>query len=297
MPSPLIIWENAKPVDMHEPVLVCGLEGWIDAGFSGLTAIGNLKLQIRTHRLVRFDTDELIDQRARRPRMRLVDGVNTGLVFPRLQIRHGRDTAGQDVLVLTGPEPDFRWNRFTEAVMELVDELGVRMLVGLGAFPAPYPHTRPTTLGSTATTAELATQIGHLQGGYEIPAGVSAALERAFADVGKPAVGIWARVPHYVATMPYPAASAALLDALARVTGLVVDTAELHRSGSNAREQIDGLIANNPEHLAMVRQLEAQLESGDDHIAGQGSTPFADPGNLPSGDELAAELERYLRDQ
>ena len=296
--NPLIVWENAKPTDLRDPVLVCGLEGWIDAGFAGLTAIGNLKLQIRTHRLVRFDTDELIDQRARRPRMRLVDGVNTGLTFPRLQIRHGRDSAGQDLLVLSGPEPDFRWHRFADALMELVDELGVRMMVGVGAFPAPYPHTRPTTLGTTATTPELAAQIGHLQGGYEIPAGVSALLERSFADVGKPAVGIWARVPHYVATMPYPAAAAAVLDALARVTGIVVDTAELHRTGATAREQIDALVANNPEHVAMVRQLEAQLENGDDHIAGQGATqPFGDPANLPSGDELAAELERFLRDQ
>ena len=168
---------------------------------------------------------------------------------------------------------------------------------GLGAFPAPYPHTRPVTLGSTATTTELAEQVGHLAGNFEIPAGVSAAIERAFADADKPAVGIWARVPHYVATMPYPAASAALLDALSRMTGLMVDTSELHRAGDSARQQIDGLVANNPEHLAMVRQLEAQVDAGDDHVAGRASGLFSNTGNLPSGDELAAELERFLRDQ
>ena len=109
MVHPLLTWDAELPAGLHDPILVVSMDGWIDAGFGGATAIGNLKLQIRTHRLVTFDTDELIDQRARRPRMRLIDGVNTGLTWPRLQLRHGRDLAGQDLLILSGPEPDFRW--------------------------------------------------------------------------------------------------------------------------------------------------------------------------------------------
>jgi proteasome assembly chaperone (PAC2) family protein len=289
---PQITWEADIPPGLSEPVLVLGLEGWIDAGFGGATAVGTLKAQIRTHRLARFDTDELLDQRARRPVMRLVDGVNSGLRWPRLQLRHGRDATGQDVLVLTGPEPDYRWRQFCQAVVRIATGLDVRMVVGLGAFPAPWPHTRPLVLSSTATTRDLADQIGHLSGTFDVPAGVHAALEQAFGDEGIPAVGIWARVPHYVAAMMYPAAPAALLDALRRLSGLDVDTAELHTAATAARQQIDALVANNPEHVEMVRKLEEQLDA-----TGSAGGPGRIEGPLPTGDELAAELERYLRDQ
>ena len=122
MSHPLIIWENPIPDDLRDPVLVCALDGWIDAGYGSAAAVGNLKLQIRTQRLLRFDIDELLDMRARRPVMRLINGVNTELRWPRLQIRHGRDPLGAHVLVLTGPEPDFRWNRFTDALMDRVEQ-------------------------------------------------------------------------------------------------------------------------------------------------------------------------------
>ena len=293
MVSPLVIWEQPIPSDLRDPVLVCALDGWIDAGYGGTTAVGNLKLQIRTQRLVSFDIDELVDMRARRPTMRLSDGVNTGLRWPRLQIRHGRDPLGAHVLVLTGPEPDFRWNRFTEALMELVDQLGVRLCVNLGAFPAAVPHTRPVSLGSTATTQELAERIGFLDGTFDIPAGATAAIERAFAVAGKPAVGVWARVPHYVASMMYPAAAATILDGLARVSGLVIDTQELHAAGARVVDQINDLVANNSEHRDMVRQLEAQADSE----VQTGSAPAVTEQDIPTGDELAAELEKFLREQ
>ena len=297
MTSALITWENDIPQGLRDPLLLVAMDGWIDAGFGAATAMGSLKAQIRTNRLVRFDTDELLDQRARRPMMRLVNGVNTNVKWPRLQLRHGRDTAGQDVLVLTGPEPDFRWNRFTEALMELVDTLGVRMCIGFGAFPAAAPHTRPVSLGATATTSELAERVGFLEAAFDIPAGVQAAIERAFAEAGKPAVGVWARVPHYAATMPFPAAAAALLDCVARLSGLVVDTSELHNAGAAAIQQIDALVRNNPEHIEMVRNLEKQIDSEDTMRGATSPTLARDLENLPSGDELAAELEKFLREQ
>lgn len=294
----LYTWDSEIPKDLKDPVLIVALDGWIDAGYGAAAAVGHLKAQIRTNRLITFDIDEFIDQRARRPVMRLINGVNESLKWPRLQIRHGRDSVGQDILVMTGPEPDFRWHGFVAAVMEISARLNVRLCVGFGAFPAPAPHTRTVTLGSTATTSELAERVGFVEASFEIPAGMQAALERGFADVGKPAVGIWARVPHYVATMPYPAASAAVLDCLTRLTGLVIDTHELHASGQNAIAQIDQLVANNPEHLEMVRNLEAQVDA---ESAQRGGARTADESfdtrNLPTGDELAAELEKFLREQ
>lgn len=295
MTHPLLTWENDPPVELREPVLFIALDGWIDAGFGAQTAMGTLKSQIRTERLVAFDTDELIDMRARRPTMTLVNGLNTGLKWPRLQIRHGRDRAGQDILVLTGPEPDHKWKGFLAALMEIVERLNVRLCVGFGAFPAPAPHTRPISLGSTATTAELAGQVGFIEASFEIPAGIQAAIERAFAETDRPAVGIWARVPHYAAAMPYPGAAAAILDCAARLTGLVIDTEDLRRASAQSLTQIAALVANNPDHVEMVRQLEEQVDAEVNMRAGRPEP--VDLGKLPSADELAAELEQFLRDQ
>lgn len=293
----LVIWENPIPEGLKDPVLVVALEGWIEAGYASATAMGTLKQQIRTHRLLRFDTDELLDQRARRPTMRLINGVNTELRWPRLQMRHGRDSAGQDLLVLTGPEPDMRWNAFIRALMDVVERLDVRLCVGFGAFPAAAPHTRPVSIGATATSQKLADEVGYLEATMDIPGGVQAAIERGFAEVGRPAVGLWARVPHYAAAMPFPAAASALLETLARVTGLVIDTVELRNAGTAANAQIDQLVQNNPEHVEMVRRLEDQVASEMPMRPGRFGMAGGDLGDLPSGDELAAELEKYLREQ
>jgi proteasome assembly chaperone (PAC2) family protein len=295
--SDLVIWENSVPDGIRNSVLVVALDGWIEAGYAAATAMGTLKQQIRTYRLLRFDTDELLDQRARRPTMRLVNGVNTELRWPRLQLRHGRDSAGQDLLVLTGPEPDMRWHRFVGDLMEVVEQLDVRLCVGLGAFPAAAPHTRPVSIGATATTQELADEVGFLEATMDIPGGVQAAIERAFAAANRPAVGLWARVPHYAAAMPFPAAAAALLETLARITGLVIDTVELRNTGTAANAQIDALVQNNPEHVEMVRRLEEQVASEMPMRPGRFGMAGGDLGDLPSGDELAAELEKYLREQ
>ncbi len=201
-----------------------------------------------------------------------------------------RRTHGErSLLVLAGPEPDLRWRQFTAEVVALGRQLGVELVVGLGAFPAPAPHTRPVRLSATATTPELAETVGFLPAVIEVPAGIHASLERGFADAGIPAVGIWAQVPHYAAAMPYPAASAALLDKLARTWREWGSTAAgCMRRARRRCTQIDELIANSEDHQAMVRQLERQVDQGADGRPALG-------GRLPSGDEIAAELERFLR--
>lgn len=280
---------RGEPPPFERPVLVVGMEGWIDAGFGGQAAVAALLASITTEVVATFPTDDLLDQRARRPVLHVVDGVNTGLTWPEIQVRAGKDRAGADVLVLVGPEPDVRWRAFTASVTELAVRFGVRLAVGLGAFPAPVPHTRPVRLASTATTAELAAQVGFVPGAIDVPAGVAAALERGFADAGLPATGIWARVPHYVSAMPYPAASAALVDALGAVAGLSLDSSDLHAAAALSRSRIDELIAQSEEHTAMVRQLEVQADAAEEE------PPPLDLANLPSGDELADELQRFLR--
>jgi hypothetical protein len=263
-----------------------GLEGWIDAGLGGAAATAALLKDSTTEVLATFDADLLLDQRARRPIMRVENGINTGLTWPETTLRWGINPSGRGVLVLSGPEPDMKWRQFTTEVVALGCQIGVELVVGLGAFPAPVPHTRPVRLNSTASSQDLAQSVGFMPAVIEVPAGIHASLERGFAEAGVPAVGVWAQVPHYAAAMPYPAASAALLDKLAEMAGLQIDTSGLHAAATQTRTQIDQLIANSEEHTAMVNQLERQADQGADSL---------DQGNLPSGDEIAAELERFLR--
>jgi predicted ATP-grasp superfamily ATP-dependent carboligase len=277
------------PEQLDRPVLVLAMEGWIDAGLGGGAAISALLASMSTEIIATFDDDALIDHRARRPVMRIQNGVNTGLTWPEITVRWGTNPSGRSVVALSGPEPDLRWRQFTTEVVALAGQLGVELVVGLGAFPAPVPHTRPVRLAATATTADLAQRVGFLAATIDVPAGIHGSLERGFAEVAIPAVGIWARVPHYVSAMPYPAASAALLDQLAELADLTVDTSGLHQAAAATFNQIEQLIANSEEHTAMVRQLEAQHDQENTE-----GTPF-DLGNLPSGEEIAEELQRFLR--
>ncbi|HET9118598.1 MAG TPA: PAC2 family protein [Pseudonocardiaceae bacterium] len=281
----------ASPYELHShspldsPVLLLATESWTDAGLGAQAAIAQILETIPTEMLATFDADHLIDFRARRPIVRISDGVVDGLRWPEIQLRSGQDVAGSSVLVLVGPEPDMAWHAFVRAVVDLATGLGVRLVVGLGAYAAPVPHTRPVKLMAIATTAELAAQVGVVPGTADMPGGIQTALQEGFAAAGVPAIGIWARVPHYLAATPYPAASAALVDALATVAGLELDAEALHVAAASMAGQIDEIVANNEEYRVLVRRLEATF---DDEVA-------IDFSNLPSGDELAAELERFLR--
>src|SRR5439155_7684173 len=154
-----------------------------------------------------------------------------------------------------------------------------------GAYPAPVPHTRSTRLSTSATSSELAARVGQLAGTLDVPAGVQAAIERRCAEEGVPNVGIWAQVPHYAAAMPYPGASLALLEGLEKVAGVRVELDSLRETDRLLRARLDALVADNPEHVEMVRQLEQHYDESAELM-----------GPVPTGDDLAAEVERYLRD-
>jgi hypothetical protein len=269
------------------PVLVIALEGWIDAGFAAATASGALLSTLETELYGAFDADELLDQRARRPRMTIDHGVVTNLSWPEPTIRVGSDRLGSGVALLVGPEPDYRWRQFVGEVVSLAATLHCRYVVGLGGFPAATPHTRPVRLAATATDASLAAKVGFVPGTIEAPAGIADVITYACAEAGLPALGLWARVPHYVSAMPFPAASLALLESLESLAGLSLDLKELRESAEESQGKVDQLIAQSAEHVDMVRQLEEQADEMAD--------PLIEPGGLPSGDELAAELERFLR--
>lgn len=285
---------HQEPPTLDSPVLVMAPEGWIDAGLGGGAAMAALLAGVPTEPVATFDSDILLDHRARRPVARIVDGVYEELLWPEIQLRAGKDAAGHDLLALVGPEPDNQWRAFAAAVGELAVEMGVRLAVGMGAFPAPVPHTRPVPLAATATTAELAARVGVVPGSLEVPAGVIMAIHRHLGDLGLPAIALWARVPHYAAGMPYPAASLLLLEGLAEVAGITVDLGELRESAAAVADRLGSLVANSMEHRALVAQLEAQVDAA---AAEKEAAVPGDWGTVPSGDDLAAEVERYLRDQ
>ncbi|MEJ5254378.1 MAG: PAC2 family protein [Acidimicrobiales bacterium] len=281
------LFELVERPDLDSPVVVLALEGWIDAGLGAAQALATILESTEMETVAVFDSDALLDHRARRPTMHLVDGVNAGLSWPSIELRAATDQHGHEALFLLGAEPDHRWRAFSRAVVDLALEFGSRLVVGLGAYPAPVPHTRPTRLVSTATSSELAELVGFVHGRIDVPAGVHAAIERRCADVGIPAVGLWAQVPHYAAAMPYPAASLALIEGLARIADLSFDTGALAAEAASTRDRLDALVANSEEHVEMVRQLEHHVDTME----------AADRDGLPTGDELAAELERFLREQ
>lgn len=277
---------------LDEPVMVMVLEGWIDAGYAATTAAQTLLSGLDTFPVATFDTDALLDHRARRPIMHLVDGVNTGLSWPSLELRAGVDAEGNDLLLLLGAEPDHAWKAFGDAAIDLAQAFGVRLVVGLGAYPATVPHTRPVALSVTAATADLASATGLLRGTLDVPAGVQAVIERRCDEVGLPAVGLWAQIPHYVSgePSPYHAGSLALLRELERTSGLALPTGTLAHDAEETRQRLDAAVEQNPEHLAMLHALEAR------HDEMVQAAPTADA-DIPSADELAAEVEQFLRDQ
>ena len=278
-----ITWFEHRP--LARPVLVVALEGWIDAGMAAAGAASTILGELETEVVATFDADELLDHRARRPVLHLVAGVSEELSWPTIDVLGATDAAGNDLLILAGPEPDHSWRAFGHAVSDLATQLDVRMVVGLGAYPATVPHTRPVRLSITAGSEELASRWPFLRGTLDVPAGAQAVVESFASDAGMESLTLWAQIPHDASGGPYPSGSAALLDNLEVVAGLQVPRGVLEQEAADTVARLDAAIARNDEHTAMLRALEADADE----------TP--DQGMIPSGDELAAELERFLRDE
>lgn len=291
LPGPPYVVHGDLP-DLEAPVLVAALTGWIDASGAAATALATVAAACDVTPLVSFDADVFIDYRARRPTMELREGVNERIVWPEIELQLGHAPDGSDVVLLVGPEPDAAWRVFASTVADLASRLHVRTAVFFGAYPFATPHTRPSRLSCSSPSRELVAELTMLRNSVDVPAGASAVLEHALAAAGIPAIGIWAQVPHYLGTMTYPAASAALLDGLAQVTGIRIDAASLVADAAAQRERIDQLVVGNPEHQAMIGQLEALY----DEFGPQSGAGFGGP-DLPSGDELAAEVERFLKER
>lgn len=284
-------WLVEEPM-LHEPVLLVMLTGWIDAAGAAAAAADAFSKECETSPILRFDDDTFIDFRARRPVMALRDGVNTDLTWSSIELRAGRSSSGRDVLVLVGPEPDMAWHRFARLVSDISVELGVTRMIALGAYPFAAPHTRAPRLSCSSPSTEVLANVTFARSSVDVPAGIAAVLEHALHARKIPTLGIWAQVPHYVVAMPYPAASVALLDGVTEVTGIELAASELRAAVVPQRERIDATIDGNAEHLDMLRQLEELHDASTDGEVTSGPSI-----EMRSGDELADEIQAFLRDQ
>ena len=273
------------PPELERPFLVMHLTGWTDSGVAGQTAMGFLEARWNTRTIGSFDSDELIDYRARRPLIRLASGTIEAVSWSDVELSLGTTVNGlRDALVLTGPEPDFRWHAFADRVAELCRQLGVTEVFGLGAFPAPSLHTDPVAVVSTSADPDLAGRLETVPAIVELAAGIQSVLEERLHKAGIPATGLWARVPPYLTGGSHPPAALALIRTIERLAGVTVDATELEAATKEHIEQVEQAIRERPQIAEFVEQIRSMVEQGNEQ-------------RLPSGDELADELERFLSQQ
>ncbi len=292
MPIPEDLYTlHGDPPRLDGPVLLYSFTGFLDAGSASEGAVEHL-LDTLDHRVVAtFDQDELVDYRSRRPRMTFAEDRYAEVEDDPLVLREVTDATGTRFLLLAGPEPDLRWNQFVAAVIGLVERLGVRLAASMSGVPFPVPHTRPVRLTAHATDPALITGHSPWVGTVQIPGHVAGLLELRLGQAGHPALGFAAHVPHYLAQVPYPRASVALLDAVSGATGLMLATEALRAAAETTDAEIAAQVARNEENLPIVHALERQYDA----FAGSaGRSGVGGLGPLPSGEEIAAQVQDFL---
>lgn len=276
-------------------VLVHALDGFLDAGNAASLAAKHLQAETAGRVVASFSIDDFYDYRARRPPMSFVENHYEGYEAPRLVVRLLDDRNGSPYLLLHGPEPDMHWEAFALAVRTVVEHFGVRLTVAMGAVPMAVPHTRPVMLTNHATTPDLLVQQNVWRGQIRVPASAQALLEFRLGEWGHPATGFVAHIPHYVAQFDYPLASVALLESVEDVTGLEWDLDPLRAAGEAKMLEITAQIEDSAEVRDVVAGLEQQYDAFHRPDPEDGSTlPLAEEQELPTGEELGAEFERFL---
>jgi proteasome assembly chaperone (PAC2) family protein len=276
---------SSRPT-LRRPVLVAAFRGWNDGGQGASLGGAYLAKQWDATRFAEIDPEGFYDFQATRPQVSLVDGITRQLDWPENAFFHAPiPDADRDAIILLGVEPNLRWKTFTNLVLELSQDLGVEMLVTLGSLLADVPHTRPAPVTGAATDPELVTELGLEPSRYEGPTGIVGVVHDACRDAGIPSVSLWAAVPHYVSLAPSPRAALALVRRLGDLLRIDIELEELEQASEEYSEQVSEAVSTDAETASYVEELERRvdmLEAAED---------------LPSGESLAAELTRYLRER
>lgn len=279
----LLHWVGEPPA-LRSPLLLVALEGFVDAGEVGETAAVFLRRRFTADKIAELDGDAFVDFRARRPTTVVDNGVVRRVEWPRIEVFAAELDGERDVVLLTGPEPDMRWHAFNDVVASLCRQLEIHRVITLGAYPAATPHTRPASVAQAGNVADHQ-PVDDVQGiaGYTGPIGAATALQGELGDRGVPVLGLWAEVPHYISTSPNPPGVLAMVRLIVDLLGTEVDTAELETAAKLHRDQVDEAVSEHEEAGQMIAGLEELSDSG------------AGEGDLPSGDDIAREIERFLR--
>jgi predicted ATP-grasp superfamily ATP-dependent carboligase len=271
---------------LERPVLIAAFRGWNDGGQGASLAGAYLARAWAAQEFASIDAENFYDFQATRPTVSLVDGYTRKIEWPENTFLHAPlPGGGRDVVILLGVEPSLRWRSFSAHVSGLAKDLGVELVVTLGSLLADVPHTRPAPVTGSANDPELIDRLGLQASRYEGPTGIVGVLHDACMQAGIPSASLWAAVPHYVSLTPSPRAAKALVDRLAGILEADVDTAELDEAADSYQQQVSEAVASDEETSAYVAELERRVDE------------LAEEADLPSGDAIAAELTRFLRDR
>ncbi len=270
------MYELLDHAELTAPALIAAFDGWVSAGAAGTATADHIAADGDV--IARFEPDDLFDFRVNRPSLEFVDGISTEIEWPEVIVRH-RNLDGRDLLVLTGPEPNWKWRAFASSVADLAAKLGIVQLVSLGGIPWAAPHTRPTIVVTTSSRPDLlGDDANHPDGLLRVPASVVSAVGHALADRGVPTVGLWARVPHYVGGVYHPAV-VTLVERLSRHLGVKIPLGSLVDDAADQRKSLDAAVDEQEGITDVVARLEALYDA---------------QGEVASGEEIAAEIERFL---
>ena len=267
--------------------MVCAFQGWNDAGDAASSAVSFLASALEARRFARVDPEDFYDFQANRPSVQFDDSNRRELVWPTVEVFEApAPRAPRDLVLVQGVEPSMHWRAFTSHLVDLAEALGVQMVVSLGALLGDVPHTRPVAMTGYASDPSLVERLGLQSSTYEGPTGIVGVLHHACAEAGLPSASLWAAVPHYVAAAANPKAALALVRRLEGLIGVSVDVSDLESAATDYERQVGLAVQSDPDIQAFVERLEQAAESEE-----EGSSPD----EVPSGDILAREFQRFLR--
>jgi proteasome assembly chaperone (PAC2) family protein len=276
---------HSRP-ELEKPVLIAAFRGWNDGAQAASLAAGYLAKNWDAEQFAEIDPENFFDFQATRPHVSLEDGMTRRIDWPETGFYHARPEGfDRDIVLLLGIEPNLRWRTFSDLVVGLASELEVELMITLGALLADVPHTRPAPVTGSATDSELVERLGLSASRYEGPTGIVGVLHDHCREAGIPSASLWAAVPHYVSLTPSPRAAVALCERLASLIGVDVDVEELEEAAQSYEEQVSEAVASDEETASYVEELERRSDSIEEST------------DLPSGDALAAELTRFLRER
>jgi predicted ATP-grasp superfamily ATP-dependent carboligase len=279
-----LIWDR-RPDGLRAPAMVCAFQGWNDAGDAASSAVSFLASALDARRFARIDSEEFYDFQANRPSIEMDDANNRKIVWPTVEVfEASAPRAPRDLVLVQGVEPSMRWRAFSQHLVDLAEALGVQLVVSLGALLGDVAHTRPVMMTGHASDPALVERLGMQTSAYEGPTGIVGVLHTACADAGLPSASLWAGVPHYVAAAANPKAALALLRRVEGLIGVSVDVSELETAAADYERQVGLAVQSDPDIQAFVERLE-QATAGEEES----------PEQVPSGDILAREFQRFLR--